>query len=80
MPVSYIVIAYDMRLADGCLGIVASATTMEQANMIVKAFAFVALSYQQSWLGYFVRDASSASLYGPECAVNLLKQWQLSVY
>jgi hypothetical protein len=77
MPVVYIVVAHEFP-TNQCLGTVASATSMEQANMIVKAFAFVALAYRRSIM-YVIRDMSSASLYGPECAVNLLQDWQLDM-
>ncbi|GCE17948.1 hypothetical protein [Dictyobacter kobayashii] len=75
MSTPYIVVAYDLA-SNTCLGIVAVALSMEQAVSIVKAFAFVALTCGSS-LRYYVRDSSSASLYGPECAVNLLVHWQL---
>jgi hypothetical protein len=77
MTVLYIVVAYEFP-TNQCLGIVASATSLEQANMIIKAFAFVALSYRRSIM-YVIRDLSSASLYGPECSVNLLQDWQLDM-
>ncbi|GHO88310.1 hypothetical protein [Dictyobacter formicarum] len=78
MPL-FIVVAYDMAQIDGCLGIVAWATTEQQANMIVKAFGYASFCCRSS-LVYCVRSASSASLYGPECTVNLLEHWELSMY
>ena len=75
MPAPYIVVAYDLS-SNTCLGIVAAALSLEQATSIVKTFAFVALACGSS-LRYYVRDSSSASLYGPECSVNLLASWQL---
>ena len=73
MPVAYIIIATDLA-ANRHLGIVASATTNDQAVAIVQAFAFVNFARGSS-LHYSIRDVSSASLYGPECQVNLLQGW-----
>ncbi len=76
MEVSYIVVAYDFSTPRcPCLGIVAAAFSLHQANTIVKAFASVALSCQ-SPIMYVVRDLASASLYGPECAVDLVQHWR----